>query len=70
MSLSPVFNSISKKGYCAAFSEDEIVAARAKGIIDEKVFALGGIRFALLDKIKSMGFGGAMILGDAWGISQ
>ena len=70
VSLSPVFNSISKKGYCAAFSEDEIVAARAKGIIDEKVFALGGIRFALLDKIKSMGFGGAMILGDAWGISQ
>ena len=70
VSLSPIFNSISKKGYCAAFSNDELVAARVEGIIDEKVFALGGIRFALLDRLKVMGFGGGMILGDAWGIKQ
>lgn len=68
VSLSPIFHSISKKGYCAAFSEYELEAARARGIIDEKVFALGGIRFAFLDKLRIMGFGGAMILGDAWGI--
>ena len=66
VSLSPIFNSISKKGYSAGFSEDEIEVARSEGIVDEKVFALGGIRFGDLDRVKEMGFGGAMILGDAW----
>jgi thiamine-phosphate pyrophosphorylase len=66
MSLSPIFDSISKRGYRSAFSADDIAAARSQGLIDERVMALGGITFDKITEIKEMGFGGAMILGDAW----
>ena len=66
MSLSPIFDSISKHGYRSAFSADDIAAARSQGLIDERVMALGGITFDKITEIKEMGFGGAMILGDAW----
>ncbi len=66
VSLSPIFNSISKQGYLSAFTPEQLETARVNGIIDEKVFALGGITFSILPKVKAMGFGGAMILGDAW----
>ncbi len=66
LSLSPIFDSISKKGYMSAFSEEEIRRVHQEGIIDEKVVALGGVTFDKLEKVKEMGFGGAMILGDAW----
>lgn len=66
VSLSPIFDSISKRGYRSAFSPDEIKAARQKGIIDKRVMALGGVTFGKVDDVLAMGFGGAMILGDAW----
>ena len=66
MSLSPIFDSISKRGYRSAFSADDIAAAHKVGLIDERVMALGGITFDKITEIKEMGFGGAMILGDAW----
>lgn len=66
LSLSPIFDSISKQGYNSAFSREEILAAHAEGIIDSKVLALGGVTFDLLEEVRKMGFGGAMILGDAW----
>ncbi len=67
MSLSPVFDSISKQGYHAAFSAQQLTQAREQGIIDEKVMALGGVTFNRMDEVLRMGFGGGMILGDAWG---
>ncbi|MCD8290192.1 MAG: thiamine phosphate synthase [Prevotella sp.] len=66
VSLSPIFDSISKRGYLSAFTPEQLAVARTKGIIDEKVFALGGVTFALLPTVREMGFGGAMILGAAW----
>lgn len=60
--LSPVFDSISKEGYRSGFSLAELADAE----LGERVFALGGVRprhFALL---KSLGFGGAAMLGAAW----
>lgn len=66
VSLSPIFDSISKKDYHAAFTGEEIEQARAAGIIDEKVMALGGVTFSKIDDVLRMGFGGGMILGDAW----
>ena len=66
VSLSPIFDSISKQGYHAAFSSTEIEEARRVGIIDKKVFALGGVTFNKIDDVLRMGFGGGMILGDAW----
>ena len=66
LSLSPIFDSISKQGYCAAFSEKVLNDAYHQGIIDQSVLALGGVTFDLIETVRRMGFGGAMILGDAW----
>ncbi|MCD8302785.1 MAG: thiamine phosphate synthase [Prevotellaceae bacterium] len=66
VSLSPVFDSISKAGYLSSFSVEQLRQAHEAGIIDEKVYALGGVTFSLLPEVRSIGFGGAMILGDAW----
>lgn len=64
--LSPIFDSISKEGYGAAFSASTLISAHQQGIIDHKVFALGGISSQNLSQIRSFGFGGAAILGDLW----
>lgn len=66
VSLSPIFDSVSKVGYLSAFTPDDIAAAVQRGIIDHKVLALGGVTFNRLREVQNMGFGGAMILGDAW----
>ncbi len=66
MCLSPVFDSISKQGYRSAFSREEILKAHSEGIIDCRVLALGGVTFDRVPEVMEMGFGGAMILGDAW----
>lgn len=66
VSLSPIFDSISKSGYHSAFTPTDIATAVESGVIDNKVFALGGVTFDRLREVELMGFGGAMILGDAW----
>ena len=66
VSFSPIFDSISKKGYRAAFTSEMLAKARQEGIIDSKVMALGGVTFDRMDDVLRMGFGGGMILGDAW----
>lgn len=66
LSLSPIFDSISKQGYHSAFTIEDIAKAHQKGIIDYRVMALGGITFDKIQLVQQMGFGGAMILGDAW----
>ena len=65
-SLSPIYDSISKRGYRSAFTRDVIAAARAQHLIDHRVMALGGVTFNRVPDVLQMGFGGAMILGDAW----
>ena len=66
ISLSPIFDSISKPGYHSAFTVEEIAEARRQGLIDERVMALGGVTFDKVNDVLKMGFGGAMILGDGW----
>ena len=66
LSLSPIFDSISKQGYHAAFSGEALSEAKDRGIIDQGVMALGGVTFDRLALVERMGFGGGMILGDAW----
>ena len=66
MSLSPIFDSISKQGYHSAFTRKQIEEARQQGLINNRVMALGGVTFNKIEEVKQMGFGGAMILGDAW----
>ncbi|MCF0202476.1 MAG: thiamine phosphate synthase [Bacteroidaceae bacterium] len=66
LSLSPIFDSISKHGYHAAFTRQQLAEAHAAGDIDSEVLALGGVSFDRLPQVAAMGFGGGMILGDAW----
>lgn len=66
LSLSPIFNSISKQGYNAAFTPQELLEAKANGIIDHRVAALGGIDHDNIATLSDYGFGHTMVLGDAW----
>ena len=65
--LSPIFDSISKQGYGAAFSANDLSEAARMGIIDDKVIALGGMTLDGMPMIKQWHFGGAAFLGDIWG---
>ena len=64
--LSPIFDSISKQDYKAAYTPEEIRKAVKQGIIDTNVMALGGINLDNIPKVKDYGFGGAVVLGDLW----
>lgn len=64
--LSPIFNSISKQGYKAAYTKDSLKDAAAMGIIDKKVIALGGITFGKLKQLEKWHFGGVAMLGAIW----
>jgi thiamine-phosphate pyrophosphorylase len=61
--LSPIFDSISKRGYLSKFSHNELLNASIRGIIDDKVVALGGVTPDKLSYLKSLHFGGAAMLG-------
>lgn len=64
--LSPIFDSISKEGYDSNFTEQELSKASQEGIIDEKVYALGGIGLGEVLKLKEFPFGGIAVLGGLW----
>ena len=64
--LSPIFDSISKRDYESHFSEDELLLAKEDGIVDDKVFALGGVFPERADYLRRMNFGGAVMLGFVW----
>lgn len=64
--LSPIYDSISKQGYNAAFSKTTLFDAKEKGIIDKKVIALGGIDDTNISEVKNFGFGGAAVFGALW----
>ncbi|MDH6356590.1 thiamine phosphate synthase [Parabacteroides sp. PF5-9] len=65
--LSPIFSSISKKGYESKFSISELKEAFEKGILHEKVVALGGITVSTIPFIHDLPFGGYGVLGSLWG---
>jgi thiamine-phosphate pyrophosphorylase len=65
--LSPVFDSISKKGYMHAFPREILQEARDKHLINEKVIALGGIDVPTVSLAAAYGFGGVAVLGALWG---
>lgn len=61
--LSPIFDSLSKPGYRSAFSHEELLEASREGIIDQRVFALGGVSPDRLPYLESLHFGGAAMSG-------
>ncbi|WP_161599591.1 thiamine phosphate synthase [Hymenobacter nivis] len=68
--LSPVFDSLSKPGYGAAFDLGAVPGALARWAARPgyrpQVLALSGIGAANLDAVRSMGFAGAAVLGAVW----
>lgn len=64
--LSPIFDSISKVGYEAAFTPESLQNVASTGIINNNIIALGGIDLSRLSKIKQYGFGGIALLGAIW----
>lgn len=63
--LSPIFDSISKAGYCSKFSRYELQRAADEGVIDHRVVALGGVTRDKIPYLESLHFGGAAMLGAA-----
>lgn len=61
--LSPIYNSISKKGHRSNFEIIELINSKQ---INNKVIALGGITEDKFEELKKIGFGGAALLGSLW----
>lgn len=59
--LSPIFDSISKQGYKARFSKNEL--ENSSNLISEKVMALGGVADKHIPYLQKIGFGGCASLG-------
>jgi thiamine-phosphate pyrophosphorylase len=66
VTLSPIFNSISKAGYNSAFSHEDLLHYSKIGLINEKVYALGGVNFENMHKLEQYDFGGCAMLGAVW----
>jgi len=70
--LSPVFDSISKRGYKSKFSKEELKAGISewRRFIGEgsraKLYALGGVNAENIGELKELGFDGAAVLGGVW----
>ncbi|MDR1884528.1 MAG: thiamine phosphate synthase [Prevotella sp.] len=64
--LSPIFDSISKAGYTQAFTEEELLEAKAGELINDKVIALGGVHIENIPVAKGYGFGGVAVSGALW----
>ena len=65
--LGNVFNSISNPSEPSSLSMNELEAAADKGLIDKKVFALGGMNADNIQIARELGFGGIVVCGDLWG---
>lgn len=66
VTLSPIFDSISKQGYGSAFSKEELIKQHECGRITSKVIALGGIDCKNCTNLPTIGFGGVAMLGAIW----
>ena len=64
--ISPVFNSISKKGHYGKFKEFDLKKFIINNVHKNKFFALGGIHVEHIQKVHDLGFKGAGVLGAIW----
>lgn len=62
VTLSPIFDSISKKGYLSKFKLDEI----KRKIVGKNVIAMGGVTPETLNVLREKGFKGAAMFGCVW----
>jgi len=64
--LRNIFDSLSEQDQKSGFTMNELEKASSEGLIDRKVFAMGGITTDNARIIKELGFGGVVIRGDLW----
>ncbi|MDR1006680.1 MAG: thiamine phosphate synthase [Bacteroidales bacterium] len=64
--LSPVFDSRSKHNYKSPFTLSDLQTAAERGLINEKVIAMGGVTKGRFDILKQLNFGGGALLGALW----
>lgn len=50
----------------ATFTADELVEAARRGLIDKKVYAMGGVTLENAHIAKEIGFGGVVVCEDLW----
>ncbi|MGN0033472.1 MAG: thiamine phosphate synthase [Candidatus Limimorpha sp.] len=62
--LSPIYDSISKKGYNSAFKKEDLLEQNINRLINKRVIALGGITYEKIDELNDMHFLGFAMLGD------
>ena len=64
--LKNIFDCIEFKEEISSFSLQQLELAAGNGLIDKKVFALGGMSLENIKIAKALGFGGVVICGDLW----
>lgn len=64
--LQNIFDSQTNPNDRQSFSLEELKTAAKKGLIDKKVYALGGLNADNIRTVKDLGFGGVVICGDLW----
>ena len=64
--LQSIFDSQTVASEKQSFTEAELKEASRQGLIDKKVYALGGMNLDNVKFAKDLGFGGIVICGDLW----
>ena len=64
--LKNIFDCIEFKEEKSSFSLQQLEQAAKEGLIDKKVYALGGMSLENIKIAKALGFGGVVICGDLW----
>ena len=64
--LKTLFNSQSNPRDKATITIDELTEAAREGLIDRKVYAMGGMNMDRIQLARDLGFGGVVICGDLW----
>lgn len=70
VTLSPIFDSVSKVGYNSQFPPQVLDDLRKRNLIDSHVIALGGVTASNIATLSQYGFGGAMVLGALWNLKD
>ena len=64
--LKNIFDCIEFKEEKSSFTLNQLEMAAKDGLIDKKVYALGGMNLENIKIAKALGFGGVVICGDLW----
>ena len=64
--LKTIFDSHSNPNDKQTLTYEEVKAASRQGLIDRKVYAMGGITTENIGIVRELGFGGVVVCGDLW----